>query len=66
VWAAILFLDSGVRLLLSFVLPVGSMVWLSPAIFYVGLFAMLMWMFSYIARARGRASAAGVETLGAA
>jgi len=66
VWAAILFLDCGVRVLLSFVLPVGSMVWLSPAIFYVGLFAMLMWMFSYIGRARARASAAGVETLGAA
>jgi hypothetical protein len=42
------------------------MVWLSPVIFYAGLFALLMWMFSYIALARARASDAGVATLGAA
>jgi hypothetical protein len=66
VWAGVLLLDAGVRVALAFVLPVASMVWLSPVIFYVGLFAMLMWMFSYVGRARARASAAGVETLGAA
>ena len=66
VWAAGLLLDAGVRVVLTFVLPVASMVWLSPVIFYAGLFALLMWMFSYIARARARASAAGVATLGAA
>ena len=66
VWAAGLLLDAGVRVVLTFVLPVASMVWLSPVIFYAGLFALLIWMFSYIARARARASAAGVATLGAA
>jgi hypothetical protein len=66
VWAAVLFLDAGVRVVLTFVLPVASIVWLSPLIFYAGLFALLMWMFSYIARARARALAVGVETLGAA
>ena len=66
VWAAVLLLDAGVRVVLTFVLPVASIVWLSPLIFYAGLFALLMWMFSYIARARARASAVGVETLGAA
>ena len=66
VWAVVLLLDAGVRVVLTFVLPAASMVWLSPVIFYVGLFAMLMWMFSYVGRARARASAAGVETLGAA
>jgi hypothetical protein len=65
-WAAVLLLDAGVRVVLAFVLPTATTVWLSPVIFYVGLFAMLMWMFSYIGRARVRASAAGVETLGAA
>lgn len=65
-WAAVLFLDAGVRVVLTFVLPVASIVWLSPLIFYAGLVALLMWMFSYIARARARASAVGVETLGAA
>jgi hypothetical protein len=66
VWAAVLLLDAALRVVLTFVLPVASMVWLSPVIFYSGLFGALMWMFSYIARARARASAAGVETLGAA
>ena len=66
VWAVVLLLDAGVRVVLTLVLPVGSMVWLSPVIFYSGLFALLMWMFSYIARSRARASAAGVATLGAA
>jgi intracellular septation protein A len=66
VWAAGLLLDAGLRVVLSLVLPVADVVWLSPAIFYAGLFALLMWMFSYIGRARARASAAGVETLGAA
>ncbi len=66
VLAGVLFLDAGVRVVLTFVLPVASMVWLSPVIFYTGLFGVLMWMFSYIGRARARASAAGVETLGAA
>ena len=66
VWAAVLLLDAALRVVLTFVLPVASMVWLSPVIFYAGLFALLMWMFSYIARARARASAAGVATLGAA
>jgi hypothetical protein len=64
-WAAILLVDAGTRVVLTFVLPTATMVWLSPAIFYVGLFAMLVWMFSYVGRARARASAAGVETLGA-
>jgi intracellular septation protein A len=66
VWAAVLLLDAGARVVLAFVLPVATMAWLSPVIFYVGLFATLMWMFSYVGRARVRASAAGVETLGAA
>jgi hypothetical protein len=66
VFAVVLLLDAGVRVVLTFVLPVATMVWLSSVIFYVGLFAMLMWMFSYVGRARARASAAGVETLGAA
>jgi len=66
VWAVVLLLDAGVRVVLTFVLPAASMVWLSPVIFYVGLFAMLMWMFAYVGRARAHASAAGVETLGAA
>jgi hypothetical protein len=65
-WAAVLLLDAGVRVVLTFVLHIATMVWLSPVAFYVGLFAMMMWMFSYIGRARARASAAGVETLGAA
>jgi hypothetical protein len=66
VWAAVLLLDAGVRVFLTFVLPVATIVWLSPVIFYVGLFGMLMWMFSFVSRARARASAAGIETLGAA
>jgi hypothetical protein len=66
VFAAVLLLDAGARVVLTFVLPVATMVWLSSVIFYVGLFAMLTWMFSYVGRARDRASAAGVETLGAA
>ena len=65
-WATGLLLDAGVRVVLTFVLPVAAMVWLSPVIFYAGLFALMMWMFSYIVRARARASAAGVETLGTA
>ena len=66
VWAVFLLLDAGARVVLTVVLPVATMVWVSPVVFYLGLFAMLTWMFSYIARTRGRASAAGVETLGAA
>ncbi len=66
VWAVVLLLDAGIRVVLTFVLPVASLVWLSPLIFYAGLFAMLTWMFAYIGRARARASAAGVDTLGAA
>jgi hypothetical protein len=66
VWAAVLLLDAGVRVFLTFVLPTGTIVWLSPVIFYLGLFAMLLWMFSYIGKARARASAAGIKTLGAA
>ncbi len=66
VWAVGLLLDAGFRVVLTFVLPVASMVWLSPVIFYAGLLALLTWMFSYIARARARASVAGIATLGAA
>jgi hypothetical protein len=66
VFAAVLLLDAGVRVVLTFALPTATMVWLSSVIFYVGLFAMLTWMFSYVGRSRARASAAGIETLGAA
>ena len=66
VWAAALLLDAGLRVVLTFILSVATVVWLSPVIFYVGLLAMLIWMFSYVARARARAAAAGVETLGPA
>jgi hypothetical protein len=66
VCAAVLLVDAALRVVLTFVLPVAAMVWLSPVIFYAGLFALMMWMFSYIVRARARAAAAGVETLGTA
>ena len=58
VFAAVLLIDAGVRVVLTFVLSVDTMVWLSSVIFYVGLFAMLAWMFSYVGRAPARASAA--------
>jgi hypothetical protein len=66
VWAAVLLLDAAVRVALTYALPIATMVWLSPALLYGVLVATMTWMFSYVARSRARASAAGVETLGAA
>ncbi len=63
VWAAALLAEAAIRVVLVLLLPVGTMVWLSQVIFYAVLISVMVWMFSYVGRARGRAAAAGVDVI---
>jgi hypothetical protein len=63
VWAVALVSEAAVRVVLVFVLSVGTMVWLSQVIFYAVLISLLGWMFSYIGRSRARAVDAGVDVI---